>query len=127
MLDLVAVLDADGEGIGTQDYRYSQRVIVIGIAASEQWTSTEAGIRIGGAEGFDMEYLMGCLQEDEATVWTHDRLLPNMKKRRILALHPDWHSHEYLEIRTQINYVKCAWVLKPSFRVFYYIVYTHLF
>ncbi|PNP47849.1 hypothetical protein TGAMA5MH_00901 [Trichoderma gamsii] len=42
--DLVAVLDAeDGEGIGTQDYRYGQRVIVIGIAASEQWTSTEEG------------------------------------------------------------------------------------
>ncbi|KAK1237247.1 hypothetical protein MKX08_002872 [Trichoderma sp. CBMAI-0020] len=56
--DLVAVLDAeDGEGIGTQDYRYGQRVIVIGIAASEQWTGTEEGIRIGGPEGFDMGYL----------------------------------------------------------------------
>lgn len=56
--DLVAVLDAeDGEGIGTQDYRYGQRVTVIGIAASEQWTSTEEGIRIGGPEGFDMGYL----------------------------------------------------------------------
>ncbi|KAL7917592.1 hypothetical protein ACQKWADRAFT_324507 [Trichoderma austrokoningii] len=56
--DLVAVLDAeDGEGIGTQDYRYGQRVIVIGLAASEQWTSTEEGIRIGGPEGFDMGYL----------------------------------------------------------------------
>lgn len=56
--DLVAVLDAeDGEGIGTQDYRYGQRVIVLGIAASEQWTSTEEGIRIGGPEGFDMGYL----------------------------------------------------------------------
>ncbi|KAM0456701.1 hypothetical protein ACHAPV_004980 [Trichoderma viride] len=56
--DLVAVLDAeDGEGIGTQDYRYGQRVIVMGIAASEQWTGTEEGIRIGGPEGFDMGYL----------------------------------------------------------------------
>lgn len=56
--DLVAVLDAeDGEGIGTQDYRYGQRVIVMGIAASEQWTGSEEGIRIGGPEGFDMGYL----------------------------------------------------------------------
>jgi DUF917 family protein len=56
--DLVAVLDAeDGEGIGTQDYRYGLRVIVIGITASEQWTGTEEGIKIGGPEGFDMGYL----------------------------------------------------------------------
>lgn len=56
--DLVAVLDAeDGEGIGTQDYRYGQRVVVIGIAASEKWTGTKEGIRIGGPEGFDMGYL----------------------------------------------------------------------
>ncbi len=56
--DLVCVLDAqDGEAIGTQDYRYGLNVIVLGITASEQWTSSERGVNIGGPEGFDMGHL----------------------------------------------------------------------
>ena len=56
--DLVCVLDAqDGEAIGTQDYRYGLNVIVLGIAASEQWTNSKRGINIGGPEGFDVGHL----------------------------------------------------------------------
>lgn len=58
--DLVCVIDAqDGEALGTQDYRYGLPVIVLGIAASEKWTSTARGIDIGGPKGFgfdDLEY-----------------------------------------------------------------------
>ncbi|KAI6459082.1 hypothetical protein MCOR12_006223 [Pyricularia oryzae] len=58
--DLVCVVDAqDGEALGTQDYRYGLPVLVIGITASEKWTSTARGIEIGGPKGFgfdDLEY-----------------------------------------------------------------------
>ncbi|KAI0476256.1 hypothetical protein GGR56DRAFT_693571 [Xylariaceae sp. FL0804] len=58
--DLVSVLDAqDGEALGTQDYRYGLLVVVIGITASDKWTSTARGLQIGGPEGFgikDLEY-----------------------------------------------------------------------
>lgn len=58
--DLVTVLDAqNGEALGTQDYRYGLPVSVIGITASEKWTSTPRGIEIGGPKGFgfdDLEY-----------------------------------------------------------------------
>jgi DUF917 family protein len=58
--DLVSVLDAqNGEAIGTQEYRYGLPVVVLGITASEKWTSTARGLEIGGPKGFgfdDMEY-----------------------------------------------------------------------
>ncbi|KAI9728803.1 MAG: hypothetical protein M1834_007189 [Cirrosporium novae-zelandiae] len=57
--DLIAVIDAqNGEAIGTPEYRYGLLVIVLGITASEKWTSTTRGIEIGGpkAFGFDLEY-----------------------------------------------------------------------
>ncbi|KAI6780607.1 uncharacterized protein J7T54_008525 [Emericellopsis cladophorae] len=58
--DLVTVLDAqNGEALGTQDYRYGLPVVVIGITASERWTSTARGLEIGGPKGFgfhDLEY-----------------------------------------------------------------------
>ncbi|KAF4119405.1 N-methylhydantoinase A/oxoprolinase/acetone carboxylase, beta subunit [Geosmithia morbida] len=58
--DLVCVIDAqNGEALGTQEYRYGLPVIVLGITASEKWTSTERGIEIGGPKGFgfnDLEY-----------------------------------------------------------------------
>lgn len=54
------MLDAqNGEALGTQEYRYGLPVVVIGITASEKWTSTERGIEIGGPKGFgfnDLEY-----------------------------------------------------------------------
>ncbi|KAH7305500.1 hypothetical protein B0I35DRAFT_400173 [Stachybotrys elegans] len=58
--DLVCVIDSqNGEALGTQEYRYGLPVVVLGITASEKWTSTERGIEIGGPKGFgfdDLEY-----------------------------------------------------------------------
>ncbi|KAF5007701.1 hypothetical protein FDECE_5949 [Fusarium decemcellulare] len=58
--DLVCVIDAqNGEALGTQEYRYGLPVVVLGITASEKWTSTPRGIEIGGPKGFgfnDLEY-----------------------------------------------------------------------
>lgn len=56
--DLVTVLDAqNGEALGTQDYRYGLPVSVIGITASEKWTSTPRGLEIGGPKGFGFDGL----------------------------------------------------------------------
>ncbi|THH15150.1 hypothetical protein EW146_g5282 [Bondarzewia mesenterica] len=57
--DLICVCDtSSGEAIGTPEYRYGLLVTVIGMQASEKWTSTARGIEIGGpgAFGMDMEY-----------------------------------------------------------------------
>ncbi|KAF8849050.1 DUF917-domain-containing protein [Acephala macrosclerotiorum] len=58
--DLICVIDAqNGEAIGTPEYRYGLFVIVLGIVASEKWTSTPRGLEIGGPKGFgmgDVEY-----------------------------------------------------------------------
>ncbi|KAK7397579.1 hypothetical protein QQX98_013054 [Neonectria punicea] len=58
--DLVCVIDAqNGEALGTQEYRYGLPVIVLGITASEKWTSTARGLEIGGPKGFgfnELEY-----------------------------------------------------------------------
>ena len=58
--DLVCVLDAqNGEALGTQEYRYGLPVVVLGITASEKWTSIQRGLEIGGPKGFgfnDLEY-----------------------------------------------------------------------
>ncbi|OTA52154.1 DUF917-domain-containing protein [Hypoxylon sp. EC38] len=55
--DLITVIDAqNGEAIGTPEYRYGLLVIVLGITASERWTS-ERGIEIGGPKAFGMEHL----------------------------------------------------------------------
>lgn len=55
--DLITVIDAhNGEAIGTPEYRYGLLVIVLGITASERWT-TERGIEIGGPKGFGMDHL----------------------------------------------------------------------
>ncbi|KXH37468.1 hypothetical protein CSIM01_06236 [Colletotrichum simmondsii] len=56
--DLVCVLDAqNGEALGTQEYRYGLLVVVLGITASDKWTSTARGIEIGGPKGFGMDEL----------------------------------------------------------------------
>lgn len=56
--DLVCVIDAqNGEAIGTQEYRYGLLVVVLGITASEKWTSTARGIEIGGPKGFGFDNL----------------------------------------------------------------------
>ncbi|KAK9771334.1 hypothetical protein AB5N19_07690 [Seiridium cardinale] len=55
--DLITVIDAhNGEAIGTPEYRYGLLVIVLGIAASDKWT-TERGVEIGGPKGFDMDHI----------------------------------------------------------------------
>ncbi|KAI4683315.1 hypothetical protein J4E81_009445 [Alternaria sp. BMP 2799] len=55
--DLIAVIDAqNGEAIGTPEYRYGLLVLVIGITASERWTSPK-GIEIGGPKAFGLDHL----------------------------------------------------------------------
>ena len=55
--DLICIIDAqNGEAIGTPDYRYGLLVVVIGIVASEKWTSTPRGIELGGPKGFGMDH-----------------------------------------------------------------------
>lgn len=55
--DLIAVVDAqNGEAIGTPEYRYGLLVMVIGINASERWTSPK-GIEIGGPNSFGLNHL----------------------------------------------------------------------
>jgi DUF917 family protein/N-methylhydantoinase A/oxoprolinase/acetone carboxylase beta subunit len=55
--DLIAVVDAqNGEAIGTPEYRYGLLVLVIGINASERWTSPK-GIEIGGPNAFGLNHL----------------------------------------------------------------------
>lgn len=54
--DLICVIDSqNGEAIGTPEYRYGLLVFVLGIVASERWTSTPRGIEIGGPKGFGMD------------------------------------------------------------------------
>lgn len=54
--DLIAVIDAEtGAGLGTPEYKYGLKVVIIGIAASPRWTDTERGMELGGpaSMGFD--------------------------------------------------------------------------
>ncbi|KAH6683182.1 hypothetical protein B0J14DRAFT_575297 [Halenospora varia] len=56
--DLICVIDAqNGEAIGTPEYRYGLLVLVLGIVASEKWTSTPRGLEIGGPKGFGMDHI----------------------------------------------------------------------
>ncbi|KAJ4352843.1 hypothetical protein N0V95_003890 [Ascochyta clinopodiicola] len=55
--DLVSVIDAqNGEAIGTPEYRYGLLVLVIGLTASERWTS-QKGVEIGGPNAFGLNHL----------------------------------------------------------------------
>ncbi|KAJ8119042.1 hypothetical protein OPT61_g108 [Boeremia exigua] len=55
--DLISVIDTqNGEAIGTPEYRYGLLVMVIGITASERWTSPK-GIEIGGPNAFGLNHL----------------------------------------------------------------------
>lgn len=54
--DLIAVIDAEtGAGLGTPEYKYGLKVVIIAIAASPRWTDTERGMELGGpgSMGFD--------------------------------------------------------------------------
>lgn len=55
--DLISVIDAqNGEAIGTPEYRYGLLVLVVGITASERWTSPK-GVEIGGPNAFGLNHL----------------------------------------------------------------------
>ncbi|KAJ7462166.1 hypothetical protein FB451DRAFT_1353080 [Mycena latifolia] len=70
--DLICVCDAsNGEAIGTPEYRYGLLVTVIGIQASERWTSTPRGLEIGGprAFGMDVDYKpLGVFQKPRSVI-----------------------------------------------------------
>ncbi|KIX97143.1 uncharacterized protein Z520_07257 [Fonsecaea multimorphosa CBS 102226] len=54
--DLIAVLDLEtGAGLGTPEYKYGLKVVVVAIAASPRWTDTPRGLELGGpgSMGFD--------------------------------------------------------------------------
>ncbi|CAL5868781.1 uncharacterized protein PFLUO_LOCUS3008 [Penicillium psychrofluorescens] len=59
--DLIAVIDAEtGAGLGTPEYKYGLRVVIIAIAASPRWTDTKRGMEVGGpgSMGFEeIEYV----------------------------------------------------------------------
>lgn len=58
--DLIAVLDTgNGEALGTPDYKYGLRVLVIAISAAPQWTDTPRGLELGAlpAFGYDLPYI----------------------------------------------------------------------
>ncbi|KAL7422066.1 hypothetical protein Q5752_003841 [Cryptotrichosporon argae] len=51
--DLVCVLDAgNGHALGTPDYKYGQHVLVLGVTAAPQWTSTSRGLELGDLRAF---------------------------------------------------------------------------
>ncbi|KAG6333941.1 hypothetical protein ID866_5152 [Astraeus odoratus] len=51
--DLIALLDAqNGSALGTQEYKYGLRVVVIGITGAPQWTGTPRGMETGGPGAF---------------------------------------------------------------------------
>ncbi|RDW56380.1 hypothetical protein BP5796_13202 [Coleophoma crateriformis] len=71
--DLICVIDTqNGEAIGTPEYRYGLLVTVLGIVASEKWTSTARGLDIGGLKGFgmdDIEYKsLGTFQKPKSVI-----------------------------------------------------------
>lgn len=57
--DLICVLDSgSGKSLGVPEFKYGNRVTVLGLACSPRWTETPAGLKIGGpkAFGYDIEY-----------------------------------------------------------------------
>ena len=51
--DLICVLDTgSGKNLGVPEFKYGYRVTVLGITCSPHWTTTEAGMKIGGPVAF---------------------------------------------------------------------------
>jgi len=69
--DLITVIDAqNGSAIGTQDYRYGLRVLVIGLACDPRWASP-AGLKLGGPSAFrlDTKYeLIGTYKQPRSVI-----------------------------------------------------------
>ncbi|KAG2041137.1 hydantoinase [Suillus americanus] len=56
--DLISVLDAqNGSALGTPQYKYGLRVLVLGITAAPQWTGSERGITLGGPSAFGFTHI----------------------------------------------------------------------
>ncbi|ODA75949.1 hypothetical protein RJ55_08590 [Drechmeria coniospora] len=75
--DLITVIDAhNGEAIGTPEYRYGLLVVVLGLAASDKWTSTERGIQLGGPESFGFDHLkytpLGVFEKPKSVIDEYD-------------------------------------------------------
>ena len=51
--DLICMIDAqNGHAMGTPDYKYGRRVVVLGITAAPQWTDSERGLHLGDLRAF---------------------------------------------------------------------------
>ena len=51
--DLICILDSgNGRNLGTAEYKYGQRVLVLGVTAAPQWTDTERGLQMGDLRSF---------------------------------------------------------------------------
>ncbi|KAK7210402.1 hypothetical protein V2G26_017580 [Clonostachys chloroleuca] len=75
--DLITVIDAQsGEAVGTPEYRYGLLVVVLGLAASDKWTNTERGIKLGGPESFGFNHLrytpLGTYQPPRSVIDEYD-------------------------------------------------------
>jgi DUF917 family protein len=54
--DLIAVIDAEtGAGLGTPEYKYGLKVVIIAIAASPRWTDSKRGMELGGPGSMGFE------------------------------------------------------------------------
>lgn len=54
--DLIAVIDAEtGAGLGTPEYKYGLKVVIIAIAASPRWTDSQRGMELGGPGSMGFE------------------------------------------------------------------------
>ncbi|EEU39845.1 uncharacterized protein NECHADRAFT_39497 [Fusarium vanettenii 77-13-4] len=54
--DLIAVIDSEtGIGLGTPEYKYGLRVIILAMAASPRWTDSERGMELGGPGSMGFE------------------------------------------------------------------------
>jgi len=75
--DLICVLDAqNGLALGTPEYKYGQRVLVLGITAAPQWTSTKRGLELGAlpAFGYDLPYEpLGTYVQPESVIKEYSR------------------------------------------------------
>lgn len=65
--DLIAVLDAQsGSALGTPEYKYGLRVLVLGITAAPQWTDTQRGLEVGGPSAFGYVTFTTCRTSSNA-------------------------------------------------------------
>jgi DUF917 family protein len=55
---LISVVDAaNGEAIGTPEFRYGLLCFVLAISPSTHWTDTTKGIEVGGPKAFDFDHI----------------------------------------------------------------------